>query len=141
MNLNLSQLKGVSVSSPVCAAILHFHPRVSAETGRQLSDDVFKTGVTDSYSTHTHTHMTQVYLCADPRCGLTQSQYRDVLGSVQPVDGQFGAGGPLHHGHVVLTDKQSSDTTINPSAKQQHQWVKDRNIENKATSESANTLP
>lgn len=32
------------------------------------------------------------------------------MGPVQPVDGKFGAGGPLHHGHVVLAgDAQRPD--------------------------------
>lgn len=44
----------------------------------------------------------QPHLGADSCGGLAQGQNGDVLGSVQPVDGQFGAGGPLHHGHVVL---------------------------------------
>lgn len=55
----------------------------------------------------------QTYLSADPRGGLTQRQYGDVLGSVQPVDGQFGGGGPFHHGHVVLTEKtQKTDSEV-----------------------------
>lgn len=45
------------------------------------------------------------HLGADSGCCFTQCEDGDVLSSVQPVDGQFGAGGPFHHGHVVLTTK------------------------------------
>lgn len=45
------------------------------------------------------------HLGADSGCCFTQREDGDVLSSVQPVDGQFGAGGPFHHGHVVLTTK------------------------------------
>lgn len=52
----------------------------------------------------------QPHLGADSCGGLTQGQNGNVLGSVQPVDGQFGAGSPLHHGHVVLAgDAQRPD--------------------------------
>lgn len=47
----------------------------------------------------------QPHLGADSCGGLAQSQNGDVLGSVQPVDGQFGAGCPFHHSHVVLAGK------------------------------------
>lgn len=47
----------------------------------------------------------QPHLGADSRGGLAQGQNGDVLRSVQPVNGQFGAGGPFHHGHIVLASK------------------------------------
>lgn len=42
------------------------------------------------------------YLDTDSSCGLTQCQDGVVLGSVQPVDSQFGAGGPFHHGDIIF---------------------------------------
>lgn len=45
----------------------------------------------------------QAYLSADTRCGHTEGQDGDILGSVQPVYSQFRACGPLHHRHIVLT--------------------------------------
>lgn len=41
-------------------------------------------------------------LGADSGGGFTQGEDGVVLRSVQPVDRQFGAGGPLHHGDVIL---------------------------------------
>lgn len=43
------------------------------------------------------------HLDADSSRGLAQCQNGVVLGSVQPVDSQFSAGGPFHHGDVILT--------------------------------------
>lgn len=42
------------------------------------------------------------HLDAHSSRGLAQRQDRVVLGSVQPVDSQFSAGGPFHHGDVIL---------------------------------------
>lgn len=48
-----------------------------------------------------------VHLGADARRGLAQREDGNVLSSVQPVYGQFSGGRPLHHGHVVLTEKHT----------------------------------
>ena len=50
------------------------------------------------------------YLGADPSGGLTRREDGDVLGPVQPVDGQLGGGGPLHHGDVVLPGRGAQQT-------------------------------
>lgn len=42
------------------------------------------------------------HLDADSSCSFTQRQDGVVLTSVQPGDGQFCAGGPFHHGDVIL---------------------------------------
>lgn len=42
------------------------------------------------------------YLGADPRGGITECQDGHVLGPVQPVHCHLGAGGPFHHGDVVV---------------------------------------
>lgn len=42
------------------------------------------------------------YLCADPRGGVAEGEDGHVLRPVQPGHGDLGAGGPLHHGDVVL---------------------------------------
>lgn len=42
------------------------------------------------------------HLDADSGCSFTQRQDGVVLTPVQPGDGQFGAGGPFHHGDVIL---------------------------------------
>lgn len=42
------------------------------------------------------------YLGADPRGGVAERQDGHVLGPVQPVHCHLGAGGPLHHGDVVV---------------------------------------
>lgn len=40
---------------------------------------------------------------------LAQRQNRVVLGSVQPVDSQFSAGGPFHHGDVILSPEKHAE--------------------------------
>lgn len=89
----------MSAFSPACAATLHFHPRVSATTVRQITHKR-----TERY---TVTCGVDCYLSADSRRGLTQSQYGDVLRPIQPINGQFGGGGPFHHGYIVLTEKKN----------------------------------
>lgn len=42
------------------------------------------------------------HLNTDSSRSLAQCQDGVVLGSVQPVDSQFGAGGPFHHGDIIL---------------------------------------
>lgn len=42
------------------------------------------------------------YLGADPGGGVAERQDGHVLGPVQPVHCHLGAGGPLHHGDVVV---------------------------------------
>lgn len=42
------------------------------------------------------------HLDADSGGSLAQRQDGVVLGSVQPVDSQFSAGGPFHHGDIIL---------------------------------------
>ncbi len=49
-----------------------------------------------------YTSQSQAYLGADTRCGHTEGHDGDILGSVQPVNSQFCACGPLHHRHIVL---------------------------------------
>lgn len=49
-----------------------------------------------------NTSKTQAYLGADARCGHTEGQDGDILGSVQPVYCQFRTCGPLHHSHIVF---------------------------------------
>lgn len=44
------------------------------------------------------------YLCADPSGGVAEGEDGHVLRPAQPVDGHLGAGGPLHHGDVVLPE-------------------------------------
>lgn len=48
------------------------------------------------------------YLGADPRGGIAERQDGHVLGPVQPVHCHLGAGGPFHHGDVVVP--ASTDT-------------------------------
>lgn len=49
------------------------------------------------------------HLDADSSRSFTQRQDGVVLTSVQPGDGQFGAGGPVHHGDVILPPGRESD--------------------------------
>lgn len=42
------------------------------------------------------------YLGANPRGGVAERQDGHVLGPVQPVHCHLGAGGPFHHGDVVV---------------------------------------
>ena len=52
----------------------------------------------------------RLHLNADSSGSLTQSQDGVVLASVQPVDSQFSAGGPFHHGDIILPPgKQESE--------------------------------
>lgn len=43
------------------------------------------------------------YLGADPCGGIAERQDGHVLGPVQPVHCHLGAGGPFHHGDVVVS--------------------------------------
>lgn len=51
------------------------------------------------------------YLRADTRGGIAQRQDGDVLGSVQPVHCNLGAGGPLHHGYVIVPENTEKHET------------------------------
>lgn len=51
------------------------------------------------------------YLRADTRGGIAQRQDGDVLGSVQPVHCHLGAGGPLHHGYVIVPENTEKHET------------------------------
>lgn len=53
------------------------------------------------------------HLGADSCGGLTQCQYGVVLGSVQPVDCQLGAGGPLYHCDVIFSSKRKNGMCYN----------------------------
>lgn len=86
---------------PACAAIPHFHPHVSGKQQQAVRCCCRR----HKNRRHNKRHAGAGYLRADPCCGFTQRQYGDVLGSVQPVDGQFGGRGPFHHGHIVFTNK------------------------------------
>ena len=48
------------------------------------------------------THCRMFHLNADSSRSLAKCQDRVVLGSVQPVNSQFGAGGPFHHGNIII---------------------------------------
>lgn len=50
-----------------------------------------------------------LHLDADTRGCLTQCQNGVVLGSVQPVDSQFGACGPFHHGDVIFPPEEKKN--------------------------------
>lgn len=54
------------------------------------------------------------HLNTDSSCCLTQCQDRVVLGSVQPVDSQFGAGGPFHHGDIIVSPGKSKGENTSP---------------------------
>ena len=53
-----------------------------------------------------------LHLNADSRGSFTQSENGIVLTSVQPVDCQLGAGGPLHHGNVIFPPENHKCITI-----------------------------
>lgn len=54
------------------------------------------------------------HLNADSSGSLTQRQDRVVLGSVQPVDSQFGASGPFHHGDIIFPPKKTEGDSTSP---------------------------
>lgn len=54
------------------------------------------------------------HLNADPSCSLTQCQDGVVLGSVQPVDSQLGAGGPFHHGDIIFPPGKPEGENTSP---------------------------
>ena len=54
------------------------------------------------------------HLNADTSRSLTQCQYRVVLCSVQPVDSQFGAGGPFHHGDIIFPPGKPEGKNTSP---------------------------
>ena len=54
------------------------------------------------------------HLNADSSCRLTQRQDGVVLASVQPVDSQFGAGGPFHHGDVIFPPGKPEEENPSP---------------------------
>lgn len=51
----------------------------------------------------------RAHLYTDSSGGFTQSQDGVVLRSVQPVDSQFGVGGPLHHGDVIFPPSKTKE--------------------------------
>lgn len=55
-----------------------------------------------SWTSTLYRRLNPFHLDAHSSRRLAQRQDRVVLGSVQPVDSQFGAGGPFHHGDIIL---------------------------------------
>lgn len=55
------------------------------------------------------------HLNADTSRSLTQCQYGVILGSVQPVDSQFGAGGPFHHRNIIFPPRKPEGKNTSPS--------------------------
>ena len=66
-------------------------------------------------------HSAGPYLRADSRRRLAQREDGDVLRSVQPVNGQFGGGGPLHHGHVILTGKHETYSAVSTTVELEYE--------------------
>lgn len=53
----------------------------------------------------------QTYLSADTRGGITEGQDGHILGPVQPGHSDLGAGGPLHHGDVILPENTNKSVS------------------------------